>query len=123
MGYEESLQSITLPAAADLSLYQYRFVKINSSGQAALCGDGEAPDGILQNKPSAAGQAATVGISGVSKLVLSGVIAAGTEVASDANGKGTTATTGDVIGGKNIEAAAADGDIVAFLFQPRNAYA
>lgn len=116
MAYDEILTSITLPAASGIASKtgvsgvdtpvgsdhggkQYFFVKVDSSGNAALAGGGtsEVVLGVLQNKPQVAGQAATVAVSGVSRVVLgTGGITAGTAVKVDANGNavavGTLAT-------------------------------
>ena len=118
-----------LVAAADLSAKQYFGVKVDSAGKIALiAAAGELAIGILQNKPEAA-QAAEVMVSGVSKGVASGAIAAGAKVAFDSAGKLKAAVLGKVdtsdagaaadplIGshviGILLEAAGADGDIVA----------
>lgn len=94
MAFEATSFQMTLVAAADLSAKQYYAVKIDSNGQAALAAAGEPAVGILQNKPIA-GQSATVWAFGPrSKAVAGGTIAAGALVASDANGKFVTATTG-----------------------------
>ena len=93
MAYDMMNIDISLEAAADLSAKQYYAVKVDSNGLAALAGAGEAAIGILQNKPTA-GQTAVVRVGGVSKIFCAGVIAPGAVIASDANGKLTTATKG-----------------------------
>jgi hypothetical protein len=96
MSYENTGHQMTLVAAADLSAKQYYAVKIDSNGLAALAAAGEPAVGILQNKPTA-GQSATIWTFGPrTKAVAGGTIAAGALVASDANGKLVTATTGKV---------------------------
>ena len=82
---------ITLLAAADLSAKQFYAVKVDSNGKAALAGAGEHAIGVLQNKPTS-GNAATVRISGATKMVASAAIAAGAVVAATAAGKSVTAT-------------------------------
>lgn len=60
----------TCPAGADLSAAgnQYKFVKLNTSGQIVLCAAvTDNPIGILQNTP-ASGQPAEVMAFGISKL-------------------------------------------------------
>lgn len=70
MATENDVRSITLPAAADLSTKQFYGVEINSSGQVSVNNAaGEFCIGVLQNKPSAAGRAATVAYSGITKVV------------------------------------------------------
>ncbi|CAB4130450.1 hypothetical protein UFOVP119_74 [uncultured Caudovirales phage] len=86
--------TVTLAAAADLSTKQYYAVKVDSSGNAAVAGAGDFAAGLLQNKPSAAGQPATVAYGGVSKGFAGGTITAGNLVAADASGKLVAATKG-----------------------------
>ncbi len=115
MATQNQVQSITLPAAGDLSAKQFRFVNVNSSGQAAaVASAGGAGIGVLQNKPDAAGKAATVAHAGVVKVVAGGSITAGANVQSDANGEAITAASGDVVLGVAL-AGAADGDLVPVL--------
>lgn len=115
MSFNEALTEITLAAGADLSAKQYFIVKVDSSGDAVLAGDGEAAIGILQNKPTS-GDAATVAVSGVSKCEAGASITAGALVSSDASGNVVTAATGDIVLGKAL-ASADDGDIIPVLIQ------
>lgn len=101
MALMERLNPITRPAASDQSANQYKLVELNSSGQVSACNAaGELSIGVLQNKPSAAGQAAEVAIVGsVSKVVLGATVAAGAKVTTDASGRAVTAvSTNTVIG-------------------------
>ena len=93
--YEANLETRSLPVAADLSANQYYAVLVNSSGQAALCGDDGEFYGILQDKPSAAGRVGCVAVRGVSRAVLGGTVAQGALVNVDAAGKIVTVATGD----------------------------
>jgi hypothetical protein len=100
-----------LVAAADLSSYQYRAVKLNTSGEVALCGAGEAAIGILQNKP-VAGEACEIDMDGISKAVMGATIAnAGGKLASDANGKLVAAVSTNYVVAQLLTTAAADGVI------------
>lgn len=100
MSKEANLSTRTRIATTDLSGAQYCFVK-QVAGGIALCGAGEKPFGVLQNKPKQ-GAAATVAVGGQSVLKAGGVIAAGASIVSDANGKAVTATTtGHFIGAEN----------------------
>lgn len=96
----------TLPAAeaaADLTGAQFLLVKTTSTG-VNKCGAGDHADGVLQNKPNT-GQAATVwGPGSVSKVIAGAAVAKGADVASDANAKGITSTTGDYIVGRALTA-------------------
>jgi len=113
MAFENPVLVLSLPAAADLSSSQHFIVK-TSSGTAALAGAGDVAMGVLQNDP-VSGEAASIMVAGVSRLVAGAVIAEGAQVAADANGKGRTATTGDIVLGIALEAAGADGDIIPLL--------
>lgn len=113
-------------AAADLSTKQFYFVKKNTTaGQFALATtDGEIVSGVLQNKPSAAGAAATVCAFGATKIVAGGTLTAGDYVGTDANGKAvkknhtsTGADVGDFLCGYVIEGAAS-GELATIWFDP-----
>jgi len=113
----------TLPgieASGDLSADQFKFVTINSSGQAVLAGAGAVIVGVLQNKPSAQGDAATIwGPGTLSKVVAAAAIAKGEEVTPDANGRAVVSSTGDYIVGQCTEAASALGELISvFITQP-----
>lgn len=96
MAFELPNFVVNLPAAADLSANQYQFVKINSSGQAALAASaGEAVIGVLQNKPTS-GQVAQIMVQGITKVLCGGTVTAGDLVASDASGKAKTAVKATV---------------------------
>jgi hypothetical protein len=92
MAYEMDVLDITLLAAGDLSSYQYRFVKMSADNTVDVCGNGEKAIGILQNKPSAAGQAARVRVFGVSRLEEQATITYGAYVGSQASGEGVAVT-------------------------------
>lgn len=95
MAVTEGAIYISLPASGDLSTHQFKFMICNSSGQAALSGDGGVTIGILQNKPSAAGQAAEIQIVGRSKVVQAASITVGAKVAPDASGLASAFSAGD----------------------------
>jgi len=102
VAYEIPGRTITLEAAADLSASQFHFVGVNSAGKAALAilstGTGDVL-GILQNKPIA-GQAASIMIDGVSKVVSQGsTLAAGDLVGNSTSAKANVVAAGDMIRG------------------------
>lgn len=94
MSFQNTGNVHSLVAAADLSAAQFRAVKVNSSGQAALAAAGEFAIGILQNKPTAGQTATVVTVGPISKAVAGGSITAGALVASDASGKLKAAVLG-----------------------------
>lgn len=122
MAYEESAIMVTLPANGDLASQQFKFVKLNSSGRLVANGLGEAAVGVLQDDPRAAGRAGAVAIGGIVKVKAEGTIAAGADVASDADGGAVAATTGQIVLGTAVTGGAS-GEIISMLFHPRNAKA
>lgn len=116
MATQQSLTCITLEAGSDLSSAQYKMVKL-SAGKAVLCAAlTDAPIGVLQNKPGS-GEAATVAVSGASKMLAGATIASGDAVGTDASGtadpKAVTDTTEYVIG--TALTGAASGEILTAL--------
>ena len=115
MAYEESLRSITLNADATVAVYtgvpgqpgspsphggkQYHFVKVTGVHQVGIAGAADtAIVGVLQNKPQVTGQAATVGIRGVSKVVSDVAITAGDLIQVSADGQAAKTGAGPKVG-------------------------
>jgi hypothetical protein len=117
MAWEERLETQSAPASGDLSAHQFKFVRINSSGQLALAGASGRPDGVLQDKPSVAGQAGCYATGGTTKCVAGAALAAGIEVTSDSSGLAVAAATGDEVRGKTLEAASGANSIIAVLLR------
>lgn len=113
--YDENLSVITLEAGQDLSTKQFYCVSIAADGQIDPSGDGALIDGILQNDPATVGQAATVAVAGISRVVLGGNVSIGDLLASDASGKAVVATTGEEIFGKALAAGVNNQVIPALL--------
>ena len=111
----------TFVAGADLSAKQYTFVTCNG-----VTADGEnrtvvtpavgaKVDGVVINNPGNT-HAATVVVFGRTKVKAGGVITAGAEVQTNANGQVVAATTGIRVG-KALEAAVAN-QIITIDFYP-----
>jgi hypothetical protein len=84
--------TITRPAAADLSASLYHFVELDSSGNVAINNTlGELSIGVLNNKPTALGQAAEVQVEGVAKVVAGATITPNQKVATSATGAAVVA--------------------------------
>jgi hypothetical protein len=110
------------PVAADYSASQYRFMRVNSSGQWARAGDGEDADAVLQNDPDAANKAGSGALPGcVTKIESGGTITAGGLVASDSVGRAVDVVSGDYILGRAVEGSSSAGDYVTLLFTPGHA--
>lgn len=112
MAVTESRDTRTFIAGEDLSAHQFRFVTLESDGQVDKAdAAGERCIGIVENDP-AAGEEATVVISGKTRVVCAGTIAAGAEIQTDAAGEALTAAAGDVVMGYALEAGV-DGQVIA----------
>ena len=93
---EAAVQNITLITAADMSAKQFRAVKVDAAGKAALAGAGENSVGIIQD-PMPAGHAAAVMCLGISFAVYGAVVAAGANLTPDANSALVTAAGADCV--------------------------
>lgn len=118
MAFEESLRSVSLNADSSLAEYtgvpglpgslspngghMFCFVKITGKRTVGLATT-KATDvaiGVLQNKPQVTGQAATVGIRGISMVVSDGSgthINAGDPLTCDSSGRAIKAGSGDQV--------------------------
>ena len=118
MAYEISNYSvrITLKAGADLSTSQYKFVKLDSSGNAVACsGATDQPIGVLQNNP-ASGKEAAVLVSGGTKIVAAGSTSIGATIGTGASATAVALTAGTdttkYAVGRALTAAGAAGEII-----------
>lgn len=105
-------------ASADLSSHQYKIVKEGASGVAVANATDLNQIGVLQDKPTAAGQACNVRWAGISKVRYGGTIARGDRLTSDANGLAIVATTGKLIVGI-AAVAGVSGDVGTIIIGPR----
>lgn len=127
MAYEESLRSVTLLADSSIGVYtgppglpgsadpnygkQYRFVKVTGADTVGLAVAGtDVVAGILQSKPQVVGEAATVGFSGISKVMAGAAITAGQLLAPDSTGRAVN----DATNGRwqALKGAAAAGEVI-----------
>lgn len=108
-----------LEASGDLSADQFRFMTVDASGQAERAGAGVSALGVLQDKPAAAGRAASVSKPGsTTKVVAGAAVAAGADVTSDASGRAVTSSSGNYIAGKARTAAANAGELITLYQVP-----
>ena len=117
--YEIPGFKFTLVAGADLSSGQYRFVKLNASGEAVLCAAvTDKPVGVLQNDPGL-GEEAEVMATGITKLSADSAVAIGDEIGTSADGQGDTIVSGTDTTvykvGQALQAAGAAGVLFAAL--------
>jgi len=106
--------TITLPAGADLTAAQFKFVKI-SSGAVVLGAAGNDCIGVLLNKPNT-GEAAEVQIAGIAKVQADVALATtGTKVMCSADGQAAVATSTNHVLGRTVTTAAAAAELVEVL--------
>lgn len=120
MAVEQALDLLTLPANADLSAAQYKFVDLNSSGNLAVAADGGTAIGVLQNKPAAAARPGTFcKVGDRTKVLLGGTLTPGARVASGGTGGGraVAALSGERALGIIVQGGA-DGEIGSMIFSP-----
>lgn len=118
----QSRDNRTYVAGSNLSAAQFKFVALAADGEVDVAGAGARAIGVLLNQP-AAGNAATVVMTGKVLVEAGDSITAGDELAADAAGNAVTATTDDIVMGYALENGV-DGQIVAIeLIQGGNAAA
>ncbi len=116
MAFEIDGFAYALEADGDLSAGQHHILAVpDSAAQVGLAGAGAVAVGVLQNKPNAAGVAASIHQTGVSKMVVGAAVSIGDLVTSNASGRGITATTGDYVVGVALTAGANDGETISVL--------
>lgn len=103
-------------AAGDLSTKQFYFVKLSAAHTVDVCsGATDKPIGVLQNKPSAAGQEAEVCVVGWTKVSSNGSVSAGDLIGTSGDGQGDTKAAGtdttEYICGQAITAGTTAGDV------------
>lgn len=122
MATENAMQTVSYVAGADLSTHQFKFVKLNSSGQIILASTlGEAVIGVLQDNPIA-GQPGQVAIGGQCKLRMGAAVATGAKVTTTAAAVGAVAATGQQILGF-VSEGTTGANIGSIVFQPQGAQA
>lgn len=116
MATELQIFDHTFKAAADLSLQQFKIVKLSANAREVnICtAVTDLPLGVLQDKPSVAGRAATVRLIGISKVVAGAAIAVNSIVGPDTQGRAIVTAAGGAIGWA-LEAAGAAGEIITVL--------
>lgn len=117
MAQEDKGKQITLEASADLSTHQHKFVVVDASGQAALAGANVDVVGVLQNKPAAAGRAAEIMVSGISKVIAGAAVTQGSRVRSDASGLAIDAAATFKAVGFALDAAAGANEVIRVLLK------
>ena len=103
MAIEIPGQVVTVPASGDLSGLQFRFMTLDSAGEAAKPAEGVPIYGVLQNKPDAQGIAATIMTNGISKMTtIASTVSVGDLVATSTAGEPIAVTSGDFTVGRVV---------------------
>lgn len=111
-----------LVAAADLSAYQYRAVRLSAAKNVNVASNNlgssavGAACGVLQNKPQS-GEAATVAHTGLSKAVAGATVTVNALATHDGSGYIIDAVSGSMVIGRILEAGAAQ-EVVTVQLQP-----
>ena len=99
---------------------QFLLVYISAARKVSLqATQGNQCYGVLQNSPDN-GQAADVGIIGITKVVVGAAVAAGAELMADTNGRAITQTSTNRKVGMALEAAAGANAIISMLLYTPN---
>ena len=112
MAKQNQVQSRSYEAGADLSADQFRIMTL-SSGQVVRQTDVTvSSEGVLQNTPSAAGEAAEVAYAGQVKIVAGAAVAQDALVQSDTSGRAITAVALSRVIGRARKAVGAAGELL-----------
>lgn len=117
-----TVEALTATAVADLTGKQFHVLRhagarlVNQASNAASSFT-LGIVGVLQNKPNS-GQAATVGYSGRSKVVAGAAVTAGRLLTTNSSGRAINATSGQLVFGRALDAAGANGEVITALLMP-----
>ena len=116
MAYEVNMQTVSVPASADLSTKQFQFGTINAAGQVAVVGAGLASDGVIALGPSAQGRPCALATfpGQIARVMAGAAFANGALLEVDGTGRAITQAAGKIVA-KALAAATAAGDIVPAL--------
>ena len=116
MAYEVGNQAISVPASGDLSAKQFFFGTINASGQVAVTGAGVAADGVIADKPAAAGRPCAMYTQPgqIVRVMCGAAVSNGDLLEADASGKAKTQAAGKILA-RALAAGSGDGAIVPAL--------
>jgi len=125
MATENNKGSVTWKASADLSAAQFRFMETTATArtaQRAATAGGTVLRviGVLQDKPAAAGRAASIMNDGISKVVSGGTVTAGSAVTTDSQGRAVNAGATDFVCGVALDGTTTAGVIVSVQLQGLN---
>ncbi len=112
MAKQNQVQSRTYEAGADLSGDQFRIMTLSSGQVVRQTVVTVSSEGVLQNTPSAQGEAAEVAYAGQVKIVAGAAVAQDALVQSDTAGRAITAVALSRVIGRARNAVAAAGELL-----------
>ena len=120
MAFKNFQQTLTFKAGSDFAADQFKIVELTGNAhEVDLSAVGDLPVGVVQNHPNS-GEAATVALSGITKVVAGGAVAAGKKVSAAATGFATQTISGGIeiaYFGKALTTAASGG-LFSMLIAP-----
>jgi len=109
----------TFLAAGDLSAHQYNIMRISDANTVNVCSLATTVQmvGVLANQPAAAGRHASVVTDGERYKVRAGaaISSAGLFLTCNGSGRAIAAASNDVVFGRSLDIATADGDIISYM--------
>lgn len=112
MAKQNQVQSRSYEAGADLSGDQFRIMALSSGQVVRQTVVTASSEGVLQNNPSAQGEAAEVAYAGQVKIVAGAAVAQDALVQSDTAGRAITAVALSRVIGRARKAVAAAGELL-----------
>jgi hypothetical protein len=113
-------ENFTLKAGADLSACLYHVVRLSDAVKGLVNISSQANHssmiGVLRNAPAAAGRAATISLVGEGKVAAGAAIGSiGVFMTCNGSGRAIAAASGDMVFGRALETATADGQHIRCL--------
>lgn len=113
--YDGQQIRMTMKAAAAITIYEAVTIAGQSDGEVAACSSaGEIVFGIAQ-QGVAAGDAVTICVIGVTKVVAGAAVTKGDTLQTNASSRMIAAASADEVAGIAVETAAADGDYITAI--------
>lgn len=114
--------AITVRAASDLRRCQYHIMRYTAANEVNIASHAAAtallgPVGVLQTNPNS-GQSGALAVSGEVKVIAGGSVSVNVLITNNSSGRATAAVSGDLVIGRALEAAGADGDHIRCLIHP-----
>lgn len=116
------VKSITFQAGGDLSDTLYHILRTSGADQVNIASHAAAAFAVgaagVQQSRADSGQNVSVGVMGESKVVAGAAITVNNLITTNGSGRAVAATSGDLVVGRALVAAANDGEVIRALIQP-----